>query len=234
MSNFSTRHFEVASGSISAQPLIKILSLIAAFLIFFSAQPASACVASIYKQSVVVNTLPQELPGEVVAYRVRIEEALFWEERSEIQGLRGVLLEAAGGLEIGAILQVTGRLTSNCDTWIEYWSSDHEAEGDLLIGYIVGKQIGFVGDTNAIKPMLFHNTRARKDHGLIEGEWMNERASIRNPEQARRRFRISRDAIWRGFRVDIEELGKTLDRVNQAIQDETERLDKEDVEGRQQ
>ena len=221
-------------GPIFLQSLFKSLSAFVALLTLLFAQQVYACSASIYKRSVVVNTLPRDIPVEAVVFRVRVEESLFWDERSEIQGLRGVLLDATGGWQKGTTIQVTGRLMSSCDEWVEHWSKDHEADGDMLIGYIIGKQIGFVGDALAIKPMLFHNTRSRLEHGLTEGEWINQSFLERTSDAYRQRLTISRDAVWRDFRVDIKALGQTLDRVNQAIQDEIERRYKEDEEGQQQ
>lgn len=188
----------------------------------FGAQVASACPSRASYRSVVLNTVPAELPEGANLFKLEVQEALFDRERSEIQGIRGPLVSASGELSAGTSIQVTGRAPSMCDTWIEHWSVDHEVRSGVLTGYIVGRVIGMVGETYQIRPMLFRTAEDRGSKGQ-DGIWMYDR-NMALPTFDPRRIRISRNAEWAPMRVDPDAIAFSIAETDRLIKEGFERM----------
>ena len=180
-------------------------------------QAVSACPVRASYRSVVLNTAPAEVPEGATLFRLEVRDALIDRERGEIQGIRGPLVDASGGLPTGTIIQVTGRAPSMCDTWIEHWSGDHDVTDGVLTGFMVGKVIGMVGDTYQIRPMLFRTLVDRGSRGQ-DGIWMYER-SMTTPTFDPRRIRISKDAEWAPMRVDPDAIAFNIAETDRLIRE---------------
>lgn len=180
---------------------------------------ALACSSPASYRSVVVNTVPEQVPPEARVYRVRIDEALYDAERQEIMGIRGIALSAAEGVPAGSQIEITGRLGSMCNTWYELWSGDHDIENGVLSGYIVGRLAGASGERAVIAPMLYP-AQAWRQPGRDDWRWLSE--AWESPRDSGRTMPSS-GARWVTMRLDAEALARNLAETNRLIREDNDR-----------
>lgn len=196
--------------------LIRALALLAALC---AGTVAVACGSPASYRSVVLNTVPEQVPAKAQVYRVRFDEALFDSERQEIMGLRGVALETTEGASVGTRIEITGRLGSMCNTWYEVWSGDHDIENLVLSGYLVGRISGVIGEAVIIEPLLYQAKAYRKP-GRDDGRWLGEAwAHLRDPH----RMAPSSGARWMPLKLDAEALAGNLAETNRLIREDIDR-----------
>lgn len=198
------------------RPLLRVLAVLAAIC---SGTAALACSSPASYRSVVLNTVPEQVPLEARVYHVRIEEALFDAERKEIMGVRGGALAAVDGVPIGSRLEITGRLGSMCNTWYEVWSDDHDIESGILSGYVIGRMLGVIGEAVIVEPMLFR-AKVDREPGRAAGKWLSEAWTL--PRDAHRMVPSS-GAGWMPLRLDAEELAGNLAATNRLIREDVDR-----------
>jgi hypothetical protein len=166
-----------------------------------------------------LNTVPEQVPPEARVYHVRIDEALYDEERQEIMGVRAVALDAVGGVSAGSRIEIAGRLGSMCNTWYEVWSRDHDIEDGILSGYIIGRVSGAIGETVIIEPLLFQ-AKAHREPERAVGRWLGEPWTL--PRDARRMMPSSA-ARWMSLRLDAKTLAENLSETNRLIREDIDR-----------
>lgn len=175
---------------------------------------ATACASPASYRSVILNTVPEQLPVKARVYRVRFEEALYDAERQEIMGVRGVVLEAAAGVSLGSRIEITGRLGSRCNTWYEIWSGDHDIKDGILSGFVIGRSAGVIGEVFIIEPLLYR-TKAYREPGHDDGRWLGEGWTL--PRDSRR-MAPSSGARWMPLKLDAEAIAGNLAETNRLIQ----------------
>lgn len=184
-----------------------------------SATVAFACASPASYRSVVLNTVPEQVPPEARVYHVRIDEALYDAERQEIMGIRAIALDAADGVSAGSRIEITGRLGSMCNTWYEVWSRDHNIEDGVLSGYVIGRVSGAVGETVIIEPLLFQ-AKAYREPGEDAGKWLGDAWVL--PRDARRMMPSSA-ARWMPLKLDANALAENLSETNRFIREDIDR-----------
>jgi hypothetical protein len=196
--------------------LIRALAVLAALC---AGTVAIACGSPASYRSVVLNTVPEQVPAEAYVYHVRFEQALFDSERQEIMGVRGVVLETTEGVSVGSRIEITGRLGSMCNTWYEVWSGDHDIEGGVLSGYLVGRISGVIGEAVIIEPLLYQ-AKAYREPGRGDGRWLGEPWTL--PRDSRRMMPSS-GARWMPLKLDPEALAGNLAETNRLIREDIDR-----------
>ena len=193
------------------------------------AAEAKACATTATYRSVIVNKTPTAIPSDATVYHVRAESAYVAGERRSMQGLRGVLVDAAGDLPVGTEIQITARLGSMCNTWVEHWSSDHDVTDGVLTGYIVGRIVGEDDGRINLWPALFRREDDRIGRVPEDGWWHQELgprlySDAMRDRWAKRMFRPpSTDGEWVSYRVDAEALANNLENTNRLIRENLER-----------
>lgn len=180
---------------------------------------ALACASPASYRSVVVNTVPEQIPPEARVYRVRIDEALYDAERQEIMGIRGIAFSAAEGGLAGSQIEITGRLGAMCNTWYELWSGDHDIENGVLAGYIVGRLAGAIGERTVIAPMLYPAQAYRKPE-RDDGRWLSEIWALSRDTG---RMMPSSGARWVTMRLDAEALAGNQVATDRLIREDNGR-----------
>lgn len=196
--------------------LIRALAVLAALC---AGTVAVACGSPASYRSVVLNTVPEQVPAEAQVYRVRFDEALFDSERQEIMGVRGVVLETTEGVSVGSRIEITGRLGSMCNTWYEVWSGDHDIENGVLSGYLVGRISGEIGEAVIIEPLLYQ-AKAYRQPGRDDGRWLGEAWTLLRDS---RRMMPSSGARWMSLKLDPEALAGNLAETNRLIREDIDR-----------
>jgi hypothetical protein len=166
-------------------------------------EAAYACSASSTYRSVILNSVPENIPQEATVFHIRFHEALYDAKRSEVEGVRGVLLEGAAGLAAGSRVEISGRLVSMCVTWYEAWSDDHDIEDSLLSGYVIGRRATSEDNTVRIEPMIFRS-RAHRAERPDAGSWLSDpwKGHPIDP----RRTKPDPNAQWVSWRLDADEV----------------------------
>lgn len=196
--------------------LFRALAVLAAIC---SGTAVIACSSPASYRSVVLNSVPEQVPAGAHVYRVRIEETLVDAERQEIMGIRGVALEVTEGVSIGSRIEITGRLGSMCNTWYEVWSSDHDIENGVLNGDLVGRMSGVIGEAVIIEPLLYQ-AKAYREPGRDDGRWLGEAWTL--PRDSRRMVPSS-GARWMALKLDAEALAGNLAATNRLIRENIDR-----------
>ena len=202
---------------------------------------ANACPSTASYRSVVLNQVPPDIPADARLYRVRVDQGYLGSvtrrtakglsTEPELQGIAGTVLSDDVDGDDSLRFAIQTRLGSMCNTWVEHWSSDHDAEDGILSGYIVGKPIGQIGDQLMIWPMLFRSAADRatvdsRGSGAKHGYWLRARAK-RFRSYNPKRYRVSKDGEWGPFRVDAEALGNQLEETNRKIREGSKAIKEE-------
>jgi hypothetical protein len=196
-----------------------LLGALALIVATCSATVAFACSSPASYRSVILNTVPEQVPPDARVYHVRIDEALYDAERQEIMGVRGVALDATNGVSAGSRIEITGRLGSMCNTWYEVWSRDHDIEDGILSGYVIGRVSGAIGETVMIEPLLFQ-AKAHLEPERASGKWLGEAWRLPRDE---RRMMPSSAARWMSLRLDAKTLAENLSETNRLIREDIDR-----------
>lgn len=183
------------------------------------AHPAIACTYTGIYRSVVVNKVPEHVPGGAVVLKVRVDKALHSAAKQEIQGLRATTLESVRGIPVGSKIEIKLRLTSMCDTWVEMWSDDHNSKDGVLTGFIIGNASRQPNRTFSFTPLLFQRTEDR--------DWSKGPESLSRGLVARGTPRpLDPNAKWVPFKIDAEALARNLDETNAAIRLNLDEMEK--------
>jgi hypothetical protein len=187
--------------------LVRLIAIVIGILFAGSATTGVACSSPAAYRSVIVNSVPDQISDDYTVFHVRIESA--YVVAGTIQGVRGTLVEPVQAMSVGAEIEVSLRLASMCDTWIEMWSENATVTDGVISGYIVGKTVGEIEGRTIIWPALYRGENYRAVGG---GEGKALDAS--NP-----RFQAKQGGNWGAMRVDEEALANNLNETNRMIRE---------------
>lgn len=182
------------------------------------ASPAFGCSSPAAYRSVVVNVAPPQIPQGAVLLKVQVQSGLYSAQLRDVQGLRGQILLVQAGATAETQFEIVTRLGSMCNTWVEVWSSDHDATDGVLTGYIAGYPIGVRDGYLIIEPLLYQ-AFAYRDPDPAPGQG-------HLPDGGNRQ-RLDPNAEWHPFRIDAEALAGNLEATNAQIRADLERRGQE-------